>query len=150
MRRTIATAGLFLAVLTLGCGDRSPVSNSSNRWPEELVTGTWTLEAYAWNWYRGVLDGSEVTIEFSTEDVPTVRGRAGCNWYGARFTATEDRLEIGPIGGTQMLCLEPEEVMDQESRYLSALRSVVRFRIRGDRLLMYDESGRLVLAFSKA
>ena len=148
--RTIAiTTGVLLAVLTVGCGDRNPLSDGPDQWARELSAGTWALEAYSWNWYRGVLNGTEVTIEFSTGEVPTLRGTAGCNQYGARFTATGDKLEIGPIANTEMLCREPEGVMDQEMRYLSTLRSVARFRIRDNGLLMYDASGRLVLAFSK-
>ena len=149
MRGVGATTGVLLAILTVGRGDRNPLSDGPDQWAQELSTGTWALEAYEWNWYRGVLNGTEVTIEFSTEEVPTLRGTAGCNQYGARFTVTEDKLEIGPIGSTEMLCREPEGVMDQETRYLSALRSVVRLRIRDNGLQMYDASGRLVLAFSK-
>jgi len=50
-----------------------------------------------------------------------VTGSAGCNTYFGSYDANKSKLTIGVIAATEMYCLEPEGVMDQEQEYLKIL-----------------------------
>src|SRR5262249_11843473 len=70
----------------------------------------------------------------------TVSGRAGCNTFRAPYTEQADRLKIGPIATTRMMCTD-NNVMTQEREFLKALESAVRWSIQGDRLDMHRADG---------
>jgi len=96
---------------------------------------------------QAVLEGSEITAEFDSAE-GRVHGSAGCNSYFGMYEANEDHLTVGPIGSTEMYCLSPENVMEQETAYLAALGSVATYHIQGDRLEMRNADGTLVLQFT--
>ena len=52
------------------------------------------------------------------------------------------------MGSTEMVCGEPEGVMDQEVAYLKALQSTSAFEIEGDVLTVLDGSGNRALEFT--
>ena len=62
-------------------------------------------------------------------------GSAGCNSYFGEYEVTTNRLSIpGPIAATEMACLEPEGVMEQETLYLAILKSADSYQIQGNEL----------------
>ncbi|MDP6779629.1 MAG: META domain-containing protein [Candidatus Latescibacteria bacterium] len=135
-----------LALLGMSCGREDPVSGSFGS-VRDLAGGTWTLQYFARERLRGPLDGTEITLEFRMDDVPVLVGRAGCNQYGARFTAVENRIGVEPIMSTEMLCTNPNGTMEQEAWYLSQLAQARGFSVRDDRLALLDETGAPLLVF---
>ncbi len=91
-----------------------------------------------------VIAGTTVTATFENG---SVGGSAGCNTYGGEYTADGSALTVGTIFRTEMYCLEPAGVMDQEDRYLDLLGSAAGYRIEGDRLTITDSAGNAVLVF---
>ena len=65
------------------------------------------------------LPGTEITAIFKDG---AVGGSAGCNTYRAAYARDGDALTFGAISFTEMACLTPEGVMDQEGRYLELLQ----------------------------
>ena len=89
-----------------------------------------------------VITGTRITARFGNDG--RVTGSAGCNQYFAEYLAADESITIGPLGATRRFCAEPDGAMDQEARYLEALRSAATFRIEGERLTLRTADGALV------
>ena len=108
----------------------------------------WVLESYGepGNLKTVIID-TEITAEFvSTED--TVKGSAGCNHYFGGYEIKDSQLSIpGPIAVTEMYCMEPPGVMDQEQEYLAILQLAESYEINGEELQI--NCGKQVLIFKR-
>ena len=83
---------------------------------------------------QAVIADTEITAEFASAE-ETVKGSAGCNSYFGSYKLKGSQLSIpGPIGATEMYCMEPEGVMDQEQEYLAVLQLAESYEIDGDKL----------------
>jgi heat shock protein HslJ len=81
-----------------------------------------------------VLANTEITAEFVSAE-GTVKGSAGCNSYFGSYEVEGGQLLIpGPVGATEMYCMEPEGVMDQEQKYLATLQLAESYEIDDDEL----------------
>jgi heat shock protein HslJ len=101
----------------------------------------WQLESLAGN---DVLPDTTITLEFSDNEVS---GSAGCNHYGGRYRAGKDSLKVSDLFWTEIGCLEPEGVMEQERAYLTALSGAAGYLIDDGRLEIVDETGTQTLVF---
>jgi heat shock protein HslJ len=125
--------------------------------PEEagldLKGPTWSLQSFVgpnpfveepdpWPVPVGVLPETTITIALEGE---TAQGSAGCNSYGAAVSHSGPSMSFGAITMTEMACLDPEGVMDQEARYAELLGAITGYRIYGDRLWMETSDGRALL-----
>ncbi|MGB5728247.1 MAG: META domain-containing protein [Thiogranum sp.] len=90
-----------------------------------------------------VITGTRITARFAND--ARVTGSAGCNQYFAEYLAADESITIGPPGATRRFCAEPDGVMDQEARYLEALRSAATFRLEGERLTLRTADGALAV-----
>ena len=105
----------------------------------------WTLTSYgAQNFERSLLPDTEITAEFNSSE-KAVKGSAGCNSYFGQYTLNGDELSIGQLGHTEMYCMEPEGVMDQEQEYLAILENAETYVIEGNQLRI--NSGTKVLNY---
>ncbi|MQY58033.1 MAG: DUF4382 domain-containing protein [Clostridia bacterium] len=112
-----------------------------------LEDTAWILQSYGEPGnLKDVLIDTEITAEFVSSE-GTVRGSAGCNSYSGSYEVEDSNLSIpGPIAVTEMYCMEPEGVMDQEQEYLAALQLAESYEIDDDELQM--NCGSQVLVFS--
>jgi heat shock protein HslJ len=94
----------------------------------------------------GTLPGTRITATFSAGG--RLAGSAGCNHYFGEYREEGDTLTVKGIGSTLIACLDPG-VMDQETRYLALLGSAAWFRIDGDRLVISDAGGAVILTFTR-
>jgi heat shock protein HslJ len=83
------------------------------------------------------------TLAFAP-DAPRVSGSGGCNRISGAYEAAGDTLRFGPMAGTKMACVDG---MELERRFLAALASVARYRIRDGRLELLDAEGKLLGQF---
>jgi heat shock protein HslJ len=114
------------------------------------ITGiTWNLDRY--KQVSGtevpVIQDMEVTALF--DPIGTVNGTAGCNAYNGAFTTSgSNGITFGPLTTTLMYCGEPG-VMDQETAYLTLLRTISTWELTGDGILnLKNETGTKVLVYS--
>jgi heat shock protein HslJ len=140
--------------------ENPPAGGSSFRWilVEEVgrtEVGAAPLKGSLWNLESflnqhgelvNVLQGSEITAKFEDDQVS---GSAGCNQYFGAYTSEEDTLTITVIGYTEMYC-EPEESMEQEGEYISALESADSYHVVGDRLEISNDNDEIILVFEAA
>ena len=77
-----------------------------------------------------------------------IEGSAGCNGYFASYALDGSHLEMGPVANTEMYCMEPEGVMDQEMDYLVALAMADMYEIDRDTLTIFNAEGMRLLTYS--
>ena len=110
-----------------------------------LEDKTWALESYGeQDSLQAVLKGTEITALFDSAK-GRVHGSAGCNSYSGNYQAGKSKLSIPMVASTEMYCLEPEGVMEQEQRYLRALQSAESYEVGDGKLRI--TAGSQVLVF---
>jgi heat shock protein HslJ len=87
------------------------------------------------------IEDSQVDLRFEEGQIS---GRAGINRYFAGYEQDGSSLRIGNTGSTQMA--GPQDLMDQEQAFLSALGSVASFQIVGEQLRLLNGDGIAVLS----
>jgi heat shock protein HslJ len=106
-----------------------------------VLRGTsWLLEDLAG---AGVVDRVQATLAFA--DDGSVSGNASCNQFRGTLRVDGDAISFGPLVTTRKAC--NEAVMQQEQRYLDALRETTRFEIKGSFLYLYSEGRMQPLRF---
>ena len=107
----------------------------------------WVLESYVNDegTLVNVLSGTEVTADFHGG---TIRGSGGCNSYSGGYTVDDNALTIGTLSVNLKFCTKPG-IMDQETAYLSALRTAATYTTTGSTLEIRDASKKLILKFVK-
>ncbi len=90
----------------------------------------------------GLLPGTEITAVFEGD---AAHGSAGCNSYSATYSTDDSSLALEGITFTEMGCLSPEGVMEQEQRYLGMLRDVVSYHLYGDELWLETDDERALV-----
>ena len=99
---------------------------------EDTVTiedTTWVLESYGDQGnLQTVLEGTEITATFESAE-GQVKGSASCNSYFGSYELNNSNLSIFQIGNTEMYCMEPEGVMEQETQYLRLLSAAESYEI---------------------
>ena len=94
------------------------------------------------------LAGTEITA--SLDEDGALAGSAGCNQYTTTYTAERGVIEITPRAVTEMLCTEPDGVMEQEVAYLDALSKAARYRVDAGSLELLDAGGTTIVVFQRA
>ena len=116
---------------------------------QDLADTMWEVTAY--NNGReavvGLIDGTEITAEFSAEGL--VSGNAGCNDYFAGFSVSADGIAIEMPATTFRFCESPPGVMEQEAEYLIALNSAATYEVEGNQLQMRTADDQLALLMTR-
>lgn len=100
----------------------------------DLSGTTWRVDAIR-QW--GVVDGSNITLQFEAEN--RISGSTGCNrYFGGAAYGTEEFIVSG-TGSTRMAC--GPALMQQESQFLTALQDARRYEIDGAFLLLFNGTG---------
>jgi heat shock protein HslJ len=134
-RRQPAILAVIVTLLTLAlaaCGGSGTSALRDTAWELESLVG------------KDLLPGTTITLKFSDDQVS---GSAGCNQYGGSYQAGENSLGVGDVFWTEMGCLEPEGILEQEGLYLATLTAAAKYQITADRLKIFDEVGAQVLVF---
>ncbi len=119
---------LVLALLVGACATLGTGSRLGGEWRAVDINGV------------PVSDTRPITLRL--EDAAS--GNSGCNSYSGPFRLTSRQgIQFGPLAVTRMACAP--ELTDQESRYLSILRSVTGYSFYSDgSLSLISEDGRAV------
>ena len=98
------------------------------------------------------MEGAQLTLKFEGGQVS---GNAGCNSYGGNYVYEGDGITFSDLYSTEMYCMEPDGVMEQEQRYLELLRKAQRIElfdgslaidIGQDRTLTFETLSSIVVA----
>jgi len=132
--RNLTIALMALAVLLVGCSP-SPAAGPSLEGTQWVLV---TLEG------DPPLAGTAPSAEFSADQVS---GSAGCNHYFGTYVVSGSDITISDVARTEMYCMDPEGVMDQEETFVAALASATSYRLSGARLELLDATGSVILTF---
>ena len=142
---SIRLAAAVLAAASLahlaGCrsGESGPPSSPSD--PAALVGRTWTLSTMDG---KPLVANTTITAEFTADG--RVAGRSGCNSYGGSAKAASGRLTVGDLASTLMAC-QGDGVMEQESRYLAAIRAATAYAVANGELRLGPSATAASLVF---
>ncbi len=104
----------------------------------DLAGVEWTLTHFAWD--EPVPAGLAITL--AVED-GRLAGSSGCNLYFADIEESQPgNVTVSATGSTRMAC--PEEVMEVESRYLTALGAVTKYSFLAGKLALTYQSEQAV------
>ncbi|MBI4333017.1 MAG: META domain-containing protein [Chloroflexi bacterium] len=105
---------------------------------------TWILESFSeGESLKLVLQDTDITLVFDKSN-GRLHGSGGVNTYTGGYQVAGANLVIrGPIASTMMA--GPQNVMDQESRYLTVVQTAESFKIEGKKLQLMG--GRNTLNF---
>lgn len=143
--------GLLLAA-SLVCGNAAGGTPSG----ESSRSASETASPEGVAWVLETLDGEPVlegTFVWLRLDGGSLEGLDGCNTYGGRnedgtpAAGADGQFNVPPYGGTEMLCLDPDGIMEQADRYLQLLGRGQSFRVVDDRLEILDGAGEALLGF---
>ena len=110
----------------------------------KLEGPNWLLIEFADETLNTILSDYQVTMNLDPER-GTAAGSAGCNNYFASYQIDGQNLTLGPAGSTMMMCPEPQ--MNIEITFLTALAEVAGYQIEGDKLMITNAAGDMILKF---
>lgn len=105
----------------------------------QLSGTTWKLISYANN---KPLAGKDMTASFDSKEI---RGSASCNSYFGTYRISGDQISIGDLGWTEMACMDPEGIMEQEQTIMKLLFESSSYSIQGDSLQITTSAGELLI-----
>jgi heat shock protein HslJ len=122
-------AGLLVVTLA-ACG-----GGASGTGGDPLDGTSWTLTAYR---KTRPIPGTMIDITFEDGEL---RGSAGCNSYFGSYEVSGSTITVGDVAMTEMACMEPEGVMEQETEVLAILTAGETFQIDDGQLQIFRPDG---------
>jgi heat shock protein HslJ len=124
----VALAGIAILAVAACQGADSAAS-------DPLDGTSWVLMAYR---KTSPISGTTITATFEDGQV---RGSAGCNSYSGSYQVSGDTITVGAVAITEMACLEPEGVMEQELLFVEFLTDAQTFRLADGQLQTFRPDG---------
>ncbi|XPM57975.2 MAG: META domain-containing protein [Leptolyngbya sp. IPPAS B-1204] len=81
-----------------------------------------------------MVPAGELTVEFAGD---RISGSGGCNRFTGSFNTEGNQLQVSPLASTFKAC--EQSIMDQETRYLTALQGAQRYEL--------DDQGQLTIFY---
>jgi heat shock protein HslJ len=106
----------------------------------QLSGETWVLTTFN---NQQPISGHQPSLQFDTGQIS---GNTGCNHYGGTYQIEGDSIRFEGIYSTEMACLDPEDLMEQERVYLDLLRVADQFEL-ADGVLMFSAESNPILVF---
>jgi heat shock protein HslJ len=104
--------------------------------PRNDLNGTsWTLESYGG---ESLLANSTMTAIFESGEVS---GSASCNHYFGAYKIKGNQLTVEGLGWTEMACMDPEGIMEQEQIIMALLGNSASYQIEGNKLILQTADG---------
>jgi len=124
-------------LITSGCAGSLP--------GEGLESTSWELEAYGdASGPESLISGTRITLAFDRQ-LTGASGSAGCNSYGASIQAEDPHINFSQIYQTEMYCLDPPGIMDQENSYLGLLAVAKTYSLDADKLTIYCDNAKVLI-----
>jgi heat shock protein HslJ len=133
MNRTFIALALLITILISSCSGISGSSNLEGNWKLSLING------------QAPLAGSTISAKFEKGEIG---GNSGCNSYGGQYSTSGNKLTLSQLVMTEMACMDPQGVMDQETAFLQAFGQAASYSIKDGNLEIQNASGDTILVFT--
>lgn len=120
---------LALTAILAGCGGAG-ADDSVN-----LDGTSWVLSSYNGS---SPISGTEPTLRFEGEQAS---GNGSCNSFGGGYVVDGSSLTFSDLFRTEMYCMNPEGIMDQENVFLQMLGNAQSFSLEGSSLTILTAAG---------
>lgn len=147
MKNYLAASIIAIPFILASCSTLMPSANNTN---SAIVQ---TAEQVKGNWIITTLNGKPIArnnrsanIEFSGNGIS---GGGFCNRYFGAIIGTYPNISFGPIGATQMACIE-NNLMALEIEFHNMLGAVKSAEQVENKLRFKNESGVVIAEFAKA
>ena len=132
-----------LAILTASCSLAEDLSAEPPTDPVDhlmqpefdLAGTTWDLFAYR---KSSLIEDTSFTLTFNKAQVS---GNAGCNQFFGAYQRDQEKIWFSDLGMTEMACMEPDGLMEQEQYLLEFLENIQRFERDTDKLFLIRGDG---------
>ena len=94
-----------------------------------------------------VADGITITAAFQDG---AVSGSSGCNSYSGSYETDGKEISFGPLVSTLMACMDPDNVMEQESQFLAWLQEAQTFSVNQGELMIFRPDGEALTFLPKS
>ena len=132
------TIVLLFGLLLIAC-------NSIQKSTDDLLEGTsWELVNIQ---KHLVADGITITAAFQDG---AVSGSSGCNSYSGSYETDGKEISFGPLASTLMACMDPDNVMEQESQFLAWLQEAQSFSVNQGELMIFTPDGEALTFLPKS
>jgi heat shock protein HslJ len=132
MKRKRVGTGVLAAIVLLSLAACGRAGSAAG---DPLDGTSWDLMAYR---KTRPIPGTTITATFEDGQV---RGSAGCNSYFGSYQVNGDKISVGQMGITEMACLEPEGVMEQELMFVGFLGDAQSFQLSDGGLQIFRSDG---------
>jgi heat shock protein HslJ len=113
----------------------------------EAILGDWIVTSYlSGDAITSVRGGVDMTTTFAARNVT---GNTGCNTFHGPYQVKGDEITIGQLASTTAAC-PTEELQQQETDFLAALRLATTFRVTGNRLDLLRPGDTIAATFARA
>lgn len=113
------------------------------------IEGAWDVTSVLYDdAIRSVILDTKLTATFAADG--RISGSTGCNTFRGPYTASGDRIEIGPLAATRRACTSPEGAQAQEQGYLAALESAVRIEQTASRLTLMNAKDQMAVTLERS
>ena len=107
--------------------------------PDSLNGTSWTLISING---EGLIKDTAMTAFFEDGQV---NGSASCNHYFGSYTIKGDQLQVEGLGWTEMACLNPDGIMEQEQQLMSMFSQTGSISIQGQLLQAATTTGDVMI-----
>ncbi len=145
---TAVTYNINAAELTLFDADGNPMV-IFEAVSQDLADSAWEVISYNNGKEAVVSVILDTTIDLNFDKTGELFGFAGCNHYAASYEAAAGAFTSGPSIKTDVVCSDPEGIMEQEAHYLAALATAVTYTIDGTTMNMRTADGATALNLQK-
>jgi heat shock protein HslJ len=88
------------------------------------------------------IDGRDITARFEKDQI---NGSSGCNQYFGSYKVKGDQITIESLGWTEMACLDPEGLMEQEATVMMMFSHAEKITRRNSSLQILTSQGEILL-----
>jgi heat shock protein HslJ len=132
-----------MLIIVTSCGRTDSISTDA---PDDKPADTYhsspKLEGTSWDLYSfqksSLIEGTSFTITFTADQAT---GNAGCNQFFGAYQIEKDRISFSGLGMTEMACMAPEGLMEQELVLLEFLSMVERLELSEGSLVLFRGDG---------
>jgi len=106
---------------------------------KQLNDTQWRLVSYGG---KSPIAGKHMTAKFNSGEIS---GSASCNHYFGAYEISGDRIKIEGLGWTEMACMDPEGIMEQEQVLMNFLSSATEFKFDDNQLQISTTTGDILI-----